>query len=1097
MIPIGRYPNESVRHRNFAFVVLFSLVLALLLTRDSAAQEISDAARDPQGARQAVRLREAFEAAAANSDDPTFLKVFDENPNLTRRAFLPLVEQWENETDPERQELAANLYSEVAALALERFGDYIPNLIIDTINEENPDSPGLCERYAEFLIEQAKTGPNLSAKKLRSYDPYANTYTIIETAADYKPEDLASGILFNAKGLRFTTAFILENFPLVAREQQTLPLILERLKAIGDKNEVAKNYIQLMESDDFQDVVLSYYNVCSELESGLLDRAITSMQPELDDPELFYWRTATLYLAAARVAYEQARLPVLKRMLALARDEIAQDKEVSRSHLVLEFIVRTAEYRQRRLEGFDPTDQEIFAEFDKAWSALDSYRPMVEANVDATWLEGRHATRFWLDELARASNGQEACLTRMARDWQRWWDQTLDGQAQLETRDDHYTRMAYIDSLYILGPNFFDQATYRWAKFPRWQVDPKELAWVEGALGHLPETIHWMVEDQSGDAFPPYDLTSAGLLPEMMARCKLVGARAKGLSIKARVDLLEESAALIARATYPSSKAEHLIAIGQEFKKCEAPEKAVECWTKALELTKEIPLAKPAFVAPLLLAREYYNGGYYEKACQYADLATERLEQISALVGTRSRDARNWSQELSAITRLAAQAYIGAKSPEKALAALTRGTHLIGAAMQVEGNRDAREDVEEFRRQQRGVDAVAEQVARLESQPASPIRDDLLAQTRQLLADNRAEYLGKSRELRQKHASLYAQALKFDPLNLPALQSQLPANVAVLQFFPADDTLYTFLVTRDAFRLRSVSISSQELDKLLLSYQRGIRRHSSGDTEVEAQARKLYDILMAPSAEDLKDKSSLVLIPTGRLHGLPFACLADEHGRPLVETWRLLELAKPTDLTRLSRVAGEPIENVVAFANASGDLPAAQAEGKAITAMFPKARLFETEQATKANFFSYGSGAQVLHLATHGEWNLDDSLKNYLTMADSEKVAQEEIFQLTLDNTSMVILSACNTAMGEGSEGGYMASLAEAFWLAGSRSVVASLWAVDDGSTALLMETFYQHLKAGDDKAEALRAAQLAVRSQPRFQHPYYWAGFVLFGERR
>ena len=72
-----------------------------------------------------------------------------------------------------------------------------------------------------------------------------------------------------------------------------------------------------------------------------------------------------------------------------------------------------------------------------------------------------------------------------------------------------------------------------------------------------------------------------------------------------------------------------------------------------------------------------------------------------------------------------------------------------------------------------------------------------------------------------------------------------------------------------------------------------------------------------------------------------------------------------------------------------------------------------------------------------------------------------------------------------------------AFWLAGSRSVLASQWSVNDDSTALLMETFYSRLRAGDNKAEALRAAQLLVGGEQRFKHPYYWAGFVLFGELR
>ena len=97
----------------------------------------------------------------------------------------------------------------------------------------------------------------------------------------------------------------------------------------------------------------------------------------------------------------------------------------------------------------------------------------------------------------------------------------------------------------------------------------------------------------------------------------------------------------------------------------------------------------------------------------------------------------------------------------------------------------------------------------------------------------------------------------------------------------------------------------------------------------------------------------------------------------------------------------------------------------------------------------------------------------------------------------MATVEVCSTALADNSETEYVASLAEAFWIAGSRSVVASLWPVDDSSTGLLMTKFYERLKAGDGKAEALRKAQLAVRQDPRFAHPYFWSGFLLFGDYR
>jgi CHAT domain-containing protein len=215
--------------------------------------------------------------------------------------------------------------------------------------------------------------------------------------------------------------------------------------------------------------------------------------------------------------------------------------------------------------------------------------------------------------------------------------------------------------------------------------------------------------------------------------------------------------------------------------------------------------------------------------------------------------------------------------------------------------------------------------------------------------------------------------------------------------------------------------------------------------------------------------------------------------------WDILELAKSVDLMRVSEEMPRPVESLVAFANATGDLPAAAKEGEEIASLFERdaVKLFKGKEATAEAFLKFGAQADALHLATHGEWDMQDSLKNYLAMADQQKVSQDQIFELGLEDTSIVILSACNTAMGEGGDVKYVASLAEAFWIAGSRSVVASLWAVNDESTSILMTEFYKALRAGDGKATALRKAQMAVRSHEEFHHPYYWAGFILFGDWR
>jgi CHAT domain-containing protein len=192
--------------------------------------------------------------------------------------------------------------------------------------------------------------------------------------------------------------------------------------------------------------------------------------------------------------------------------------------------------------------------------------------------------------------------------------------------------------------------------------------------------------------------------------------------------------------------------------------------------------------------------------------------------------------------------------------------------------------------------------------------------------------------------------------------------------------------------------------------------------------------------------------------------------------------------------------------NAPVRLAHAAEEAEAITAVVPRgsamlAQGFEANRETAIS--SLIGGYRIVHFATHGFVNKDHPELSgiVLSMVDRSGnktngfVPVRDIYNLNLSG-DLVVLSACDTALGKDIKGEGFVGLTHGFMAAGSRSVVASLWKVDDRATSVLMAEFYKAmLQDGLPPAAALRSAKEKVRQQNGWQAPYFWAGFVLQGE--
>lgn len=263
----------------------------------------------------------------------------------------------------------------------------------------------------------------------------------------------------------------------------------------------------------------------------------------------------------------------------------------------------------------------------------------------------------------------------------------------------------------------------------------------------------------------------------------------------------------------------------------------------------------------------------------------------------------------------------------------------------------------------------------------------------------------------------------------------------------------------------------------------------------ELHARQLYLYLIQPVAQFLNGRR-LVIVPHEELNSIPFQTLLDPGtGKYLGETYAIsyapsatvLETLAPTDALKRGRL----------LAVADSGLSAATGEVRNIGKLYPN-RSKVAESATKSELKSWVGDYNVIHLSMHGKFNERDPLLSYLQLkpspSDDGRLTAAEMFGLPLEKNSIAVLSACETGRVKAGHANEVEGIVRALLYAGAGTLVLSAWKVDAAATSSWMEAFYRE---GQTKPppEAARLALIAVKNQPKYSHPYYWAPFVLTGK--
>jgi len=330
----------------------------------------------------------------------------------------------------------------------------------------------------------------------------------------------------------------------------------------------------------------------------------------------------------------------------------------------------------------------------------------------------------------------------------------------------------------------------------------------------------------------------------------------------------------------------------------------------------------------------------------------------------------------------------------------------------------------------------------------------------------------------------------------------LDNNTAVLSYHLSEKELLILYFNKQDIGYKKVSIG-QNFYSTIDSFVR-ILHNVSSENKYEAKniSQRLYSWLLQPVHEFIADHERLIIIPDDELNYIPFEALQDSIGNYLVQNFSVQYQYSASLLEkRKEKIAAEGILSFAPYANSNNNRLTYSADE--INDL--QGEKFFDDKATKENFLKNTNKFSVIHLATHAKVNDNIPSQSYIAFANNNTdstanlLYAQEIYDLSLDSTKLVILSACETGTGQLVHGEGMMSLSRAFAYAGCPDIVTSLWKAEDKTTAFITRRLHYYLDKNKTTDEALHLAKLDLLNSneidERLKTPNYWAHIIFIGE--